>query len=177
VECTRSPLSPGSGDVLAMQQGRRSIGGSTASGHVHHRRGFYDRTAFRSERINSLRSYVHRMQSFAEVSGFRSFYDENRDFSGLIERVENMKVDRRGFLQFRTYNAFLMDLYANREPRTTLADLYPQIIELDPDDPEEVLGSVCMDLAVDDVSLRRQEVRVCGRPRDQGVLACSRPEE
>jgi hypothetical protein len=46
----------------------------------------------------------------------------------LIDRVERMMVDSRGFRQFRPYNAFLMDLYANRDPQTTLSDLYPQII-------------------------------------------------
>jgi len=47
----------------------------------------------------------------------------------LIERVERMMVNSRGFLQFRPFDTFLMDLYKSREGRTTLADLYPRIIE------------------------------------------------
>ena len=46
----------------------------------------------------------------------------------LIERVERMMVINRGFIQFREYNTFLMNLYKNRK-EPTLATLYPQIIE------------------------------------------------
>jgi len=46
----------------------------------------------------------------------------------LIERVERMMVNNRGFIHFREYNEFMMKLYKNRGNKT-LADLYPQIIE------------------------------------------------
>ena len=46
----------------------------------------------------------------------------------LIERVERLMVKNRGFIRFREYNFFLMNLYENRGGKT-LADLYPQIIE------------------------------------------------
>jgi hypothetical protein len=47
----------------------------------------------------------------------------------LIVRVERTMVRGRGFIQFESYNRFLMDLYANRAPQATVADLYPDIIE------------------------------------------------
>lgn len=42
--------------------------------------------------------------------------------------VERAMVDRRGFPRFETFNAFLLDLYANRSPGQTLESLYPRII-------------------------------------------------
>jgi hypothetical protein len=47
----------------------------------------------------------------------------------LIAAVEQMMTERRGFPQFAKLDKFLIDLYRNRRPGQTLADLYPQIIE------------------------------------------------
>ena len=38
----------------------------------------YDRTGFSGERRNALRPFLDRLQSFADSSGFRSFYERNR---------------------------------------------------------------------------------------------------
>ena len=46
----------------------------------------------------------------------------------LIARVERSMFKGRGFLQFKAYNRFLMDVYANRSSQTTVADMYPEII-------------------------------------------------
>jgi len=40
-----------------------------------------------------------------------------------------MMTRRRGFPQFAAFDKFLIELYKNRKPNQTLADLYPQIIE------------------------------------------------
>ena len=40
-----------------------------------------------------------------------------------------MMTERRGFPQFEAFDKFLVELYRNRKPDQTLADLYPQIIE------------------------------------------------
>lgn len=47
----------------------------------------------------------------------------------MIAAVERMMSERRGFLKFREFDKFLIDLYANRKKGKTLSDLYPQIIE------------------------------------------------
>jgi hypothetical protein len=38
----------------------------------------YDRTAFPNEKRNALRPFIGRLQSFADASRFRAFYEENR---------------------------------------------------------------------------------------------------
>jgi hypothetical protein len=47
----------------------------------------------------------------------------------LIAAVDEMMTKRRGFPQFEKLDKFLIDLYKNRQPGQTLADLYPNIIE------------------------------------------------
>lgn len=47
----------------------------------------------------------------------------------LIEMVDRMMVERRGFPQFADFSRFLNDLYRGRRPGQTVADLYPQIID------------------------------------------------
>ncbi len=46
----------------------------------------------------------------------------------LIQRVERSLSGNRGFLQFKPFNRFLMDLYLNRGSRNSTADLYPAIV-------------------------------------------------
>ncbi len=47
----------------------------------------------------------------------------------MIASVETMMTKWRGFPQFENFDKFLVELYKNRRPNQTLADLYPQIIE------------------------------------------------
>jgi hypothetical protein len=47
----------------------------------------------------------------------------------LVAEIDEMMTRRRGFPQFAALDKFLIDLYKNRKPNETLADLYPQIIE------------------------------------------------
>jgi hypothetical protein len=47
----------------------------------------------------------------------------------MITAIDRMMVERRGFPQFAAYDKFLVNLYRNRKPGKTVADLYPQIIE------------------------------------------------
>ena len=47
----------------------------------------------------------------------------------LFTSVEQMMTKGRSFPQFDSFNKFLVNLYRNRQPGQTLADLYPQIIE------------------------------------------------
>jgi hypothetical protein len=46
----------------------------------------------------------------------------------MIEKLNPMMVGR-GFPQFPKFNAFLVNLYRSRPPGTTIADLYPKILE------------------------------------------------
>lgn len=47
----------------------------------------------------------------------------------LIAEVDGMMTKRRGFLQFAEFDKYLVNLYRQRQPNQTVADLYPQIIE------------------------------------------------
>lgn len=52
--------------------------------------------------------------------------DEQDKMIGFNER---MMTKGRGFLQFEAFDKFLVNLYRNRKPNQTIADLYPRIIE------------------------------------------------
>jgi Domain of unknown function (DUF4932) len=56
-------------------------------------------------------------------------YAPREEQDKMIAGVDRMMTERRGFPQFKAFDTFLVDLYRNREPGQTLADLYPQIIE------------------------------------------------
>ena len=47
----------------------------------------------------------------------------------MIANIDRMMTERRGFPQFEAFDKFLVELYRNRRPGQTLADLYPRIIE------------------------------------------------
>lgn len=47
----------------------------------------------------------------------------------LINNVVRIMVENRGFLKFAEFNQFLEELYRNKELNSTVADLYPQIIQ------------------------------------------------
>jgi hypothetical protein len=47
----------------------------------------------------------------------------------MIASIDRMMTQRRGFPQFEAFDKFLVNLYRNRQPGQTIADLYPQIIE------------------------------------------------
>ena len=49
--------------------------------------------------------------------------------SAMIAAIDEMMTKRRGFPQFAKLDGFLIELYKNRQPGQTLADLYPQIID------------------------------------------------
>ena len=51
------------------------------------------------------------------------------ELAGMIERIDQMMVASRGFRRFREFDAFLVDLYRRRKPGTTVADLYPPILD------------------------------------------------
>jgi len=56
-------------------------------------------------------------------------YAPREEQDKMIAAVDRMMTERRGFPQFKALDTFLLDLYRNRKPGQTVADLYPQIIE------------------------------------------------
>jgi hypothetical protein len=80
-------------------------------------------------------SYYPQMAAFNEYMnwGLVSLrlldYAPAEEVSGMIDRVDQMMVERRGFRRFREFDTFLTALYRARQPGQTVADLYPQIIE------------------------------------------------
>jgi len=48
--------------------------------------------------------------------------------AAMIGSLERLMTERRGFLRFGTFNQFLLELYKDRRPGQTVADLYPRII-------------------------------------------------
>lgn len=51
------------------------------------------------------------------------------EVAGMIERIDTMMVDRRGFRRFREFDAALTALYRSRKQNETVADLYPKILD------------------------------------------------
>jgi hypothetical protein len=47
----------------------------------------------------------------------------------LITKLEQTMVRGRSFIRFKEFNRFLIDIYRNRDHGTTIADLYPWIID------------------------------------------------
>ena len=56
-------------------------------------------------------------------------YAPREEQDKMIAAIDRMMTKGRGFPQFAAYDKFLVDLYRNRKPGQTVADLYPQIIE------------------------------------------------
>ena len=52
---------------------------------------------------------------------------DDRDF--LISRNARRQAEGRGFTRSEEFHAFLVELYRNRPEGTTVADLYPQIVD------------------------------------------------
>jgi hypothetical protein len=50
------------------------------------------------------------------------------ELNALTENTAKNMQNNRGFKKFEEFNTFLLDLYRQRSPEETLADLYPQII-------------------------------------------------
>lgn len=49
--------------------------------------------------------------------------------AAMIALVEDLMVERRGFRRFRELSRFLTNLYQQRQPGQSVADLYPNILE------------------------------------------------
>jgi Domain of unknown function (DUF4932) len=92
----------------------------------------YDRTGFGGERRNTLRPFLERLQSFADSSRFRSFYDRNRSFyaaqiafyrdSADVEAMRSW-LDRNfpGSGGYESYKVIFSPLVAYNQSATWLA--------------------------------------------------------
>jgi hypothetical protein len=70
----------------------------------------------------------HEYMNWALISLRIIDYVDESEQEKLIKRVERSMETGRGFLQFKSFNQFLLELYTNRNEGSTIADLYPQII-------------------------------------------------
>lgn len=95
------------------------------------------------EAVSSRKKWVDESKSANGYSGDRIFHEymnwglislriidyvDESEQEKLIKRVERGMENGRGFLQFKSFNQFLVALYKNRNEGSTIADLYPQII-------------------------------------------------
>jgi hypothetical protein len=51
------------------------------------------------------------------------------DFKIINQRTENQLVNSRGFSHFKPFNKVLLELYKNKKPNQSIADLYPAILD------------------------------------------------
>lgn len=70
----------------------------------------------------------HEYMNWALISLRIIDYVDESDQAKLIQRVERSMESGRGFLKFKAFNQFLVELYKNRKKGSTIADLYPEII-------------------------------------------------
>lgn len=89
----------------------------------------YDRTGFRGERSNFLRPYLGQLQSFADVSDFRSFYQENsktyqeqinfyRETANVAEMKRWLDKNFPGSNDYDTYKIVFSPLVAYNQSST-----------------------------------------------------------
>ncbi|WP_306350495.1 DUF4932 domain-containing protein [Flavobacterium sp. '19STA2R22 D10 B1'] len=51
------------------------------------------------------------------------------DFKIINENVEKRMIERRGFTNFKSFNEKVFELYKNKAKNTTIADIYPAILQ------------------------------------------------
>jgi hypothetical protein len=84
---------------------------------------------------NRDRGYYNGIASFNEYMNWALVslrivdYAPRDEQDKMIASIDRMMTERRGFPQFEAFDKFLVDLYRNKKPGQTVADLYPQIIE------------------------------------------------
>ncbi|WP_128545758.1 DUF4932 domain-containing protein [Larkinella soli] len=82
----------------------------------------------------ALKSYGNPLSCFNEYMnwGLVSLryidYAPPTDLDNLLAENDRRMTKYRGFKRFTEFDRFLVDLYRNRKPGTTVADLYPQIV-------------------------------------------------
>ena len=76
---------------------------------------------------NALRC-VEEYMNWALVSLHHADNAPKEDWETLFSDIDRRMVERRGFIKFKVFNRFLIDLYLNRPKGKVVADLYPQII-------------------------------------------------
>lgn len=69
------------------------------------------------------------MMNWSLVCLYYLDYAPKEELEKMITGVEKNQVSKRGFKQFKAFNQKLIDLYENKKPDSTVADLYPEIID------------------------------------------------
>lgn len=74
-------------------------------------------------------SCVEEYMNWALVSLRFVDFAPKEDWETLFSNVEKNMVNYRGFIKFKEFNRFLIDIYTKRPQGKLVADLYPQIID------------------------------------------------
>jgi Domain of unknown function (DUF4932) len=88
---------------------------------------FKDKT--KNNGYNNPLSCVQEYMNWALVSLRFMDMGPKEDWEIFFTDVENNQQNRRGFIQFKAFNRFLIKAYQERAKGQTVADLYPQIIK------------------------------------------------
>lgn len=62
------------------------------------------------------------------VTLYLSDYANPKDMPNIITKLNDFMTNYRGFSKFNIFSDYLLNIYKNRKSHTTIADLYPQII-------------------------------------------------
>ncbi len=77
---------------------------------------------------NNPLSCIEEYMNWALVSLRFMDIGPKEDWENFFTDVENNQQNRRGFIQFKAFNRFLIKAYQERTKGQTVADLYPQIL-------------------------------------------------
>ncbi len=62
------------------------------------------------------------------VSLYLYDHADKAEYPTMVANLDTFMQENRGFKQFKSFNHFLIDLYKNKQTNTTVADLYPTIV-------------------------------------------------
>ena len=74
-------------------------------------------------------SVFNEMMNWALVSLYYVDFAPEGDQDLLVSRTARWQAEGRGFLRSPEFHEFLVDLYRDRPEGSTVADLYPEIVE------------------------------------------------
>lgn len=82
-----------------------------------------------SDSYASNTSLFNELMNWALVSLYVIDKAPEAEHAKMLANLDVYMTEQRGFTDFPAFNAFLVDIYRKRAPGTTVADLYPQIID------------------------------------------------
>jgi hypothetical protein len=95
-------------------------------------RAFRDRARWTTDRSSFYTSPLNVFNEYMTWSAFFMFADGRlpaQDFDRVLELTTQQMGGPRGFIRFREFNSFAMQLWRSRAPGTRVVDLYPAILQ------------------------------------------------